>query len=149
MTLQQAAKDAITVQDACNLSGVVHSFSRILAGPLAGLDTDARNRHPIARLFASKIGHLTGIGEGDVLAFSAAFDACEQLAVGPVITLRRGSNSWLADFAHAAGAAEMQALMGTTLIPMPFGLTANPVDVIAAAGRQNPDHRIILEGASQ
>jgi hypothetical protein len=30
MTLQEAAKEALQVQDACNLSGVVKSFARVV-----------------------------------------------------------------------------------------------------------------------
>ena len=54
------AADAITVQDACNLSGVVHAFSSILSEMCAaGLDTRARNSHPACIMFASKIADLT------------------------------------------------------------------------------------------
>ena len=55
MTMQQAAREALQVQDACNLSGVVLAFGRILTGPLSHLDTAARNRHPISKLFADKL----------------------------------------------------------------------------------------------
>jgi len=53
---------ALAAQSACNLCGVVISFAaamRALASD--GLDTDARNRHPIAVLFATQVAHLTGV----------------------------------------------------------------------------------------
>lgn len=81
MTLSQMAADAIQVQDACNLSGVVQSYARVmleLGNHTNG--TDERNHHPIAILFASKVGHLTGIGEGDTKVVSDAWDVCSQLA---------------------------------------------------------------------
>jgi len=61
--IRKLAKDAILVQDACNLSGVVHGFSRAMTAlrealPEAG--TDEINRHPISVLYSSKIASLTG-----------------------------------------------------------------------------------------
>jgi hypothetical protein len=71
-TLKELATDALNVQDACNLSGVAHGFARAM-GDLCdhGLDTNARNRHPISKLWADKIAHLTGtqtIGNDSVMA---------------------------------------------------------------------------------
>ena len=58
--LAKWAKDAIQVQDACNLSGVIHSFSRMLTEMNdAGFDTYAKNRHPCSVLFSSKVASLT------------------------------------------------------------------------------------------
>ena len=51
---------AIDVQDACNLSGVVFSFARVMQKLCdGGLDTTERNTHAIAVLYASKIASLT------------------------------------------------------------------------------------------
>ena len=75
--LAKLAADAIAVQDACNLSGVVHAFSRAMTALCEmGLDTDARNTHPIAILFSSKIASLTGSESGCV--FSMAYDWAKQ-----------------------------------------------------------------------
>jgi len=65
--------DAIIVQDACNLSGVVHAFSRHMETlfDMGITDTDARNRHPISVLFSSKIASLTG--SEDFKNFSRAY----------------------------------------------------------------------------
>lgn len=80
--LRDAAKSAIFVQDACNLSGVVHDFSRVM-GLLSAISdrlnkgTEWKNHHPIAVLYASKIGSLTG-ADG-VHVFNKAYEACKKL----------------------------------------------------------------------
>jgi hypothetical protein len=60
------AREAILVQDACNLSGVVLGFGRSMsrlralleaAGPYS---TTTLNRHPVCVLWADKIQSLTG-----------------------------------------------------------------------------------------
>jgi hypothetical protein len=88
-TIQDLAKEAIQVQDACNLSGVVHGFSRamtelreILRATGGDLSTDAVNTHPICRMWASKIHDLARMGFGDSDAFSNAFYLCSNLAEG-------------------------------------------------------------------
>lgn len=54
-------RDAIQVQDACNLSGVLFSFAQHMQTLCdMGLDTDQKNQHPVSILFSSKIGSLTG-----------------------------------------------------------------------------------------
>lgn len=53
-------KDALTVQDACNLSGVVFSFARHMQTLCdMGMDTERKNSHPVSVLFSSKIASLT------------------------------------------------------------------------------------------
>lgn len=63
-------KLALQVQDACNLSGVVHSFSRVMAkiwveAHKLGKGTEWANTHPIAVLYADKVAHLTGTQYSD------------------------------------------------------------------------------------
>ena len=71
--LRKLASDAIAVQDACNLSGVVFSFAKAMQSLCdMGLDTAQRNEHPIAILFSSKIASLTGSEHS--LVFSKAYD---------------------------------------------------------------------------
>ena len=83
-TLKELAQDALQVQDACNLSGVVFSFGRAMEAlwkilkEEKGADTDAVNRHPIAVMYSSKIASLTG--SDDAAQFSAAYTACQALA---------------------------------------------------------------------
>jgi hypothetical protein len=72
-TEQELINEAIQVQDACNLSGVVFSFGRaikrlhtIFMEEKRNYSTVDVNRHRICRLYASKIQSLTGdIKEGD------------------------------------------------------------------------------------
>lgn len=62
-TLTDLAREALAVQDACNLSGVVHGFSRAitrLREVLPNAGTDEINTHPVSVLWADKIAHLTG-----------------------------------------------------------------------------------------
>ena len=64
-TMLDLARNAIDVQSACNLSGVVHSFSRDISRLRAllegerGFGTDMINKHPVCILYASKISDLT------------------------------------------------------------------------------------------
>jgi hypothetical protein len=63
-TLQELAKEALDVQDTCNLSGVVHSFSRVMTELRPHCSgTGQLNTHPICVLFADKIRDLTHHGE--------------------------------------------------------------------------------------
>ncbi len=65
-TWKDMAGEALAVQNACNLSGVVISFSHIINEVRTRLDaegkggTDNVNTHPVCLLFADKIAHLTG-----------------------------------------------------------------------------------------
>jgi len=60
-TEQELLNEAYAVQDACNLSGVVHSFSRAISS-LREIsectDTDYINQHLICVLYADKIVDL-------------------------------------------------------------------------------------------
>lgn len=78
-TIKQLAQLAIDVQDACNAGGVAGSLSRDVMPALSDLGTDARNTHPIVRLFVLKLCHLSGL-EQDFDGFSAAYKACLALA---------------------------------------------------------------------
>lgn len=76
-------KTAIEIQDACNLSGVVHSFSALMEKLSSEawdkhLGTDWKNKHPIAVLYASKIASLTGCENN--LTFQEAFDKCQRMS---------------------------------------------------------------------
>ena len=72
-------KNAILVQDAVNLSGVVKSFSEVLTriweeARELGKGTDYVNTHPISILYSDKIADLTG--SRDFLSFSDAYRIC-------------------------------------------------------------------------
>lgn len=74
------ARETLAVQDACNLSAVVHAFSRITT-ELRNLPecsgTGWINNHPISVLFSNKIANLTGSDNARV--FSSAYDAVERM----------------------------------------------------------------------
>lgn len=84
-TLKQLAKEAINVQNACNLCGVAQAFARAMVDLGEHTNgTDERNQHPISILWADKIAHLTGtqsLGHSRVMsAYTAAYklvDSCE------------------------------------------------------------------------
>jgi hypothetical protein len=80
-TMKQLAKEALDVQDACNLSGVAIAFGEVmreLGAQPECTGTDWKNRHPIAVMWSSKIASLTG--SEDTLTFSHAYDDCKRLA---------------------------------------------------------------------
>lgn len=86
MTLQELAKEALAVQDACNLVAVAKGFAVIVSQVRAALveaglpsDTESVNKHPIVRVYADKISHLTGSRDTDIFD---AFNQCHDLAKG-------------------------------------------------------------------
>ena len=82
-TLAELAREALAVQDACNLSGVVHGFARAMSDLCEFVpNTGERNHHPIAVLWADKVAHLTDtqtLGHDRVLA---AYDAAYRMVEG-------------------------------------------------------------------
>lgn len=85
--MKELAKEALDVQNACNLSGVVHSFSRAIGDlrEIARLEkwesTDKINRHPICILFADKIASLSSPGSSiNGSEFTSAYNwACDKV----------------------------------------------------------------------
>ena len=80
MLTEQDYRDAILIQDACNLSGIVFAWGRVMKkicamDDFAGMGTDWKNHHPINVLYASKVASLTGSEQP--LGFSHAYQACE------------------------------------------------------------------------
>lgn len=75
------ATEALQIQNACNLSGLVFGFSSAmqLLCELSHRDgnagTEFKNRHPITILWVSKLDSLSGASDFD--AFSKAYDWCE------------------------------------------------------------------------
>jgi len=83
------ARLALEVQDACNLSGVVRSWSseivelrRLL--PNAG--TDDINQHPVNRLWASKAHDLCRMGLSDCDRYAEAYWWCRHVAYGAEVS---------------------------------------------------------------
>lgn len=85
-SLKELAQSALDVQSACNLSGVVHSFSRDITDLREHLtkemgdnfSTTALNEHPICFLYSVQIAHLTktNVMSDDFDAYSKAYDWC-------------------------------------------------------------------------
>ena len=89
-TIKQLAQEALDVQDACNLSGVVHSFARSLGALRDALaangdrvSTSAINAHPIAKVWADKIAHLTQTQSGAFGDIHHAYGVVHELANAP------------------------------------------------------------------
>jgi hypothetical protein len=88
LTLQQAAKQVIMLQDACNLSGLVHDFPNMINAVWEEArrqekGTDWVNTHPIVIMMVSKLGDLSRYTYGDEQTnFGKAYDACQRLAEG-------------------------------------------------------------------
>lgn len=89
-TIDDLLEEAVKVQDACNLSGVVLSFADAIVrlrelfrdNPDTNLGTWDVNTHPISRLFAAKISELAGrVTDSDwKTAFNATFANREKRA---------------------------------------------------------------------
>lgn len=86
-TLQQHAQDALDVQNACNLSGVVYSLATCV-GDLweearrLKKGTDWVNQHPIVQMYVDKLSSLTGLHNVLGKAYCDMFDLVEQMAKG-------------------------------------------------------------------
>lgn len=83
MTIQQAAQQALDVQDACNLSGVCHSLYECVAAiRMSGPSVSTRdvNRHPIVTLFLLKMCELNGCGSTLNAAYDPAELECRRIA---------------------------------------------------------------------
>jgi hypothetical protein len=106
--------NAINVQDACNLSGVVHSFSRILShlwiyANEHGYGTYWVNLHPLSVLFANKITSLShpcgATGTHDEFAFAYNW-ACDIRDSKGKPTLRYGRDAHEPPRCSIAGTGE-------------------------------------------
>jgi hypothetical protein len=83
-TLQEAADDALAVQNASNISGVVNAFARAMMAVLddcrsKGEGTDAARRHPITILFMDKLNDMCG-REISPINYCEAYEFCSKAA---------------------------------------------------------------------
>ncbi len=80
MLTKEHYKLALASQSACNMSGIVIAFANALKEMcLQGLDTEARNKHPISILYAVQIAHLAGMSvDVGMAGYSQAVNACER-----------------------------------------------------------------------
>ena len=86
-TLQEAAKAALDVQNASNLSGVIYSFEKalkVLREDPSCQGTDWVNKHPIAILFAAQIANLTGVAviASEECNYGKCYWICKELSTG-------------------------------------------------------------------
>jgi hypothetical protein len=86
-TIKQLAGEVIDIQDACNMMGLTKGFARALdeladnlrqSGEYTG--TDTINRHPITKLWASKLHDLARMGLSDTDQYGTAYEKCRELA---------------------------------------------------------------------
>lgn len=101
--LAHAAQQALGVQNACNLAGVLGAWQRvqtILADACGGNATDKYRTHPVNILFLSKVVSLMGCGtdaiggvyRGEADLFREAYEACQRAvdgAAGPTPTVEK------------------------------------------------------------
>jgi hypothetical protein len=83
-TLKQLAQEALNVQDACNLRGVLRSFheASVTLGRLPECTgTEWVNTHPIMMLYADKVASLTGMQGDDGSSWGVAYDDCKALSL--------------------------------------------------------------------
>lgn len=80
-TVHDACRAAIDVQDASNLSGVVHTFADVCSTLMRTGECDSRTirDHPAVYLIMDKLNDMTG-RDGDGIRFSVHYRACKELA---------------------------------------------------------------------
>jgi len=85
MLTKKHFQQALDVQFACNLSGIVQSFSKTLdhiweEARACGHGTDWVNKHPICRLYAEQIAYLSGGGSTmDGNSYREAYNTVEEI----------------------------------------------------------------------
>jgi len=85
MDMKQAAQMALDVQNAVNLSGVVHSFAEVMTviseeSHRQSKGTEWKNTHPIVTAFLEKLVDLNRFHVGDSVQRNADFAEVERLA---------------------------------------------------------------------
>lgn len=95
-TMQDLVRNALQVQDACNMSGIVRSFAEDVSrlrtllelaykedGSTTKFSTDLLNRHPVCVLWSSKIADLSGSEVG--MRFSRSYQWCKDATAGETL----------------------------------------------------------------
>lgn len=81
--LKELAKEALAVQDACNLSGVAQSFARAMSKlRKLGFDTDGCNHHAITRLYLDKLCSLAGMEQDGSSMMRACYEWAKMTTEG-------------------------------------------------------------------
>lgn len=84
-TMKEMCQEALDVQNAYNLSGVIHAWSRLFPDLRAQVErlldrdftTEKLNQHPVCILFSSKVADLTH-SERDGGQFRDAYEFAKQ-----------------------------------------------------------------------
>lgn len=80
-TLRELAKEAIDIQDACNVSALVFGWARCMERfneLFHKCDGDFRNTHPINVMWSDKLASLTGAQYGGL--YAEKYAECQKLA---------------------------------------------------------------------
>lgn len=81
-SLKELATEALKVQNASNLRGIVNSFSKLLDDMTEhATSSDALNYHPIVRLYVHKIASMSAVECIDTELYNKIEDKCKQLQV--------------------------------------------------------------------
>ena len=84
-TLQEASRDALAVQNACNVSGVVLAFGRAMSAVMddcckpGGGGPVAARHHPITVLFMDKLNDMCGRNIKQI-DYCEAYEKCSKMA---------------------------------------------------------------------
>lgn len=79
-------RDALKIQDACNLCGIAQTFAKVMIKIIEESrknpetdNSDWRNEHPIAVLYTNVIMKLTTGREMDYQIFEPSYNICKEL----------------------------------------------------------------------
>lgn len=72
--LGKMARDALAVQNACNMSGVAISFGKVVPELRSLLGSWDVSEHPIVQLWVCKLYEMSGIGIADMVRYNNAYD---------------------------------------------------------------------------
>jgi hypothetical protein len=75
--IQHYARQAIEIQDACNLQAVLNCYVKALSFLLTIMSRTEAFEHAISKMFADKIHSLTIRSDNDFMKYS---DECEKIA---------------------------------------------------------------------
>lgn len=83
-TLKQLAQEALDVQNACNLTGVLHSFAKAASElrQILNVGNDEAANHPIMKLWSDKVASLTGTQTWTVHSIVRAYKEVQAIADG-------------------------------------------------------------------
>jgi hypothetical protein len=92
MSLIEAGKESLVVQDGSNLSGIVYSFASVvealwMEATRIGAGTLWVNCHPVSKLYCYKMADLSRANSFE--DFGEAYAECRKLAFGPGSVVRK------------------------------------------------------------